>query len=142
VNYAATFLGGNKKYPLSSNAPPLSKQQLHAMKALQEAAREVCVRLTPKAGDMLFMNNYGLMHARDMFVDSVTDQQKKRYIMRLWLHDDHKGWESASALKRNLDQNFDLPPEKQGLMTGNEWDKLPRSWRVKDMGVSGNDCHD
>ena len=142
INCAATFVGGNSDYPLTSDAPDLSSQKRHALQALQDAAQRVCVKIEPRPGDMLFVNNYALMHARDAWLDSTHDSDKQRFVMRLWLHDDNKGWRSAPGLKRRMDSNFDLPPEKQGLRTFHEWQSLPRSHRVKAMGVSAHDCHD
>jgi len=100
------------------------------------------VRLVPNPGDILFINNYALLHAREGCVGSETDPTKRRYMMRLWLHDTEKGWVSAAGLKRDMSDNFDLPPERQALMTGSEWDNLPRSWRVKSFGVSSTTSHD
>ncbi|ERF72734.1 hypothetical protein EPUS_04787 [Endocarpon pusillum Z07020] len=142
VNYAGAFIGASATYPLTAAAPGLKPHQEHAMAVIQDVARRVRIRLAPQPGDMLFINNYAVLHARDSWTDSPTDPTRRRYMMRLWLHDDQQGWVSAPALKRNMGDNFDLPPEKQALMTGSEWDKLPRSWRVKSVGVSGNDCHD
>ncbi len=80
------------------------------------------------------------MHARDSFVDSLTNDEAKRYIMRLWLHDDEEGWKSAPALERQADR-YGAQPAKQSLMTGAEWDELPRGWRIHQMGVSAKDDH-
>jgi hypothetical protein len=140
VNYAATFIGGDPAYPLSASAPPLTPRQQHALTTLQSAAKQTCVRLIPQPGDILFVNNYAIMHARDSFVDSLTNDEAKRHIMRLWLHDDEKGWKSAPALERRADR-YGAQPVKQSLMTGAEWDELPRGWRIHQMGVSAKDDH-
>lgn len=142
INYAGTFVGGNPEYPLSAEAPELPNEKKRALKTLQDTAWQCQVQIDPEPGDLLFVNNYALMHARGSWQDSREDPQKQRYMMRLWLHDESKGWKSATALQRKLDTNFDLPPEKQGLRTFTEWQKLPRSHRVKTMGTSERDCHD
>ena len=142
INCAATFVGGNPAYPLSPEAPALSPERRRALHALQDAARRTCVKITPRPGDLLFINNFALMHGRDSWIDSTNEPNKHRHVMRLWLHDDRVGWQSAPSLKRRMNSNFDLPPEKQGLKTFREWQKLPRSHRVKAMGVSAHDCHD
>ncbi|KPM41014.1 hypothetical protein AK830_g5515 [Neonectria ditissima] len=142
INFAATFVGGNPAYNLSGDAPPLTPEQRRALAVIQEGAKATCLRLTPEPGDMIFINNYAMLHARATWTDSMGDVWKQRYVMRLWLHDSKKGWKSAVGLKRKLDENFDLGPEAQGLLTGTEWNALPRAMRVKEMGVSANDCHD
>lgn len=121
VNFAAAFVGGDPKYPLSSSAPSLTPEQERALTVIQEAADRTSVRLDPEPGDVLFINNYALMHARGTWVDSVDDIWHQRYIMRLWLRDSEKGWVSASALQRHVDEDldeFDLGPKEQGLLTG------------------------
>lgn len=142
VNLATAFVGGSAAYPLSPSAPSLTPAQVHALATFQRAAQRVALRLTPKAGDVLFVNNYAVLHARDTWTDSATDPLQRRYLMRLWLHDEGKGWASAAGLKRDLGVDFDLGPEEQALMTGREWDGVPRGWRVKRMGVASVDNHD
>lgn len=135
--------GANPQAPLSVDGDPKLTPERHiALHKVQEAAEKVSLRIAPQAANLLFLNNCALLHARSAFVDSPTDVWKQRYIMRLWLHDLHKGWKSAEILQRKLDETFDLGPEHQGLYTGNEWNSLPRGMRVKEMGVTGNDCHD
>ena len=36
-------------------------------------------------GDMLFLNNYQVLHARSEFEDH-EEPERKRHLMRLWLH--------------------------------------------------------
>ncbi|KAH7019026.1 hypothetical protein EDB80DRAFT_676035 [Ilyonectria destructans] len=142
INFAATFVGGNPKYPLSTNAPSLAPEKQRALQVIQEAAKRTCLKLVPEAGDILFVNNYALLHARAAWADSVHDVWKQRYIMRLWLHDSQKGWKSATALKRELGESFEVAPESQRLLTGTEWCRVPRAMRVKDMGFAGKEEHD
>lgn len=141
VHFAAAFVGANPEFPMSPVAPPLSAKQEHAVKAFFDAANEVKVKLSKQVGDMLFFNNYALLHARGGWIDDPNDAQKQRYMMRLILHDDG-GLPFAKALQRDRRERWDLPPEKQALMTGEEWEKLPRDWRVKAMGVTTSFDHD
>jgi hypothetical protein len=143
VNMAGTFVGANPKAPLSlPGAPELPEERRAALRAVQAAAAKASLRIVPQPGDMLFLNNFALLHARSSFVDSPEDVFKQRYLMRLWLHDTQQGWNSAPALQRNLSETFDLDPPHQGLYTGEEWNAIPRAMRVKQIGVAGNDCHD
>ena len=144
VNFAYTFIGGNPNYPLSPDAPPLTTAQKHALDTLSTVAEETCVHFVPQPGDFLFVNNYALMHARGSFVNSQTDKDKQRHMMRLWLHDDQEGWASAPGLQRRLDQYelFGQVPDKETLMTAKEWDQVPRGWRVRQAGISNTFCHD
>lgn len=62
--------------------------------------------------------------------------------MRLWLQDSQKGWKSATALKQELSESFEVAPKSQRLLTGTEWCAVPRAMRVEEMGFSGKREHD
>ena len=66
------------------NVKPLSKAQLHALDVFQKAARELSLRMTLKPGDVQFLNNHTIVHARDSFED-YTELHRRRYLVRLWL---------------------------------------------------------
>lgn len=48
-----------------------------------------------RAGDMLFLNNFAILHSRKSFTDSADS---KRYLMRLWLHNPEKSWDLPKSL--------------------------------------------
>ena len=62
--------------------------------------------------------------------------------MRLWLDDDQELWASPSFPKRDNAEVFGMPDEKQGLLAGEEWQDLPRGWRVREMGIAAGISHD
>ncbi|KAK4203008.1 hypothetical protein QBC40DRAFT_219933 [Triangularia verruculosa] len=142
INMAVTFLGANPAIPFSPDAPQLTEDKIAALNRVQEAATRVNLRIVPEAGDLLFINNFAVLHARAGFVDSPDDVWKQRYIMRLWLHDSHKGWESAPVLQRKLDETFDLAPAQKAYWTGDEMAKIEPSMRIRQMGLSSSDDHD
>ncbi|KAK3347092.1 hypothetical protein B0T25DRAFT_485296 [Lasiosphaeria hispida] len=142
INLAGAYLGANPTVPLTPEAPKLSAEKRAALQEVQDAALRSSLRVSPQPGDILFVNNYAVLHARSGFVDSSSDIWRQRYVMRLWLHDSQKGWESAPALQRKLDTIFDLDPYHQGLYTGEEWKSLPRGMRIKEMGVTSSPDHD
>ncbi|KAI9150894.1 Taurine hydroxylase-like protein SAT17 [Paramyrothecium foliicola] len=141
LNFAAAFVGCNPAFPMSPRAPEVSAAQKHAAKAILEIANETKLKVSQQVGDLLFFNNYGILHGRGEWVDSEVEPQQRRYLMRLIHHDD-KGWASAKALQRDMSDKWGVAPQHHNLMTGSEWEQLPRSCRVKQLGVTATDDHD
>src|SRR4051812_24099170 len=66
-----------------SGVPELSSEQRHALEVLSMFASKHRVRLDVSPGDIVFINNWALLHARDAYVDS--DFGQRRHLVRLWL---------------------------------------------------------
>ena len=62
----------------------LTSLQTAALDGFQKTARELAFSMYLKPGDMQFLNNHIVVHARDDFEDH-TDPALRRYLMRLWL---------------------------------------------------------
>jgi hypothetical protein len=137
INYSGAMVGANPDYPLSSNAPKLSKRQVEALDKLNNAAKRVSFIIPHKPGDLLFINNYALLHARSSFEDS---SRQRRHLLRSWFHDTEKGWTSAPALQRRNDI-FELPSGNQMLYTAEEWDDIQGNPLMKLPGML-KFCHD
>ena len=88
------------------SVPALSEAQKHAYQVLAEHAQRYCLRLDIQPGDMLFLNNWAVLHARDAYVDN--EQSKGRHLVRLWLHDSKKGWNVPSALSPPWEAAFGI----------------------------------
>ncbi|KAL2754185.1 hypothetical protein ACRALDRAFT_1056444 [Sodiomyces alcalophilus JCM 7366] len=73
----------------SEDAPPLTSAQLAALDALQRSAERHQVRIHTAPGDIMFINNWALLHRRDSYLDSP---QEKRHLVRLWLRNSDLGW--------------------------------------------------
>jgi len=65
------------------SAPDISDQQWQAIEMLHEVAEEVCMQMTMAAGDIQFLNNHIIYHARTEFHDTPADPG--RQLHRLWL---------------------------------------------------------
>ncbi len=70
----------------SDQCPDLTQSQLEALDYLEATARrpDHHVRFHQKPGDMLFLNNYVVLHSRTEFNDS-DDRDKRRLLLRVWL---------------------------------------------------------
>jgi len=67
-----------------SEVQPLSKDQIRALAAFQEAAKALSLNMTLGRGDIQFVNNHTVTHAREQFED-YEELDKRRYLVRLWL---------------------------------------------------------
>ncbi|KAL4971063.1 uncharacterized protein BDV14DRAFT_194843 [Aspergillus stella-maris] len=77
--------------------PSLTPIQIKALNAIQSLSRKHCVSLPMLKGDILFVNNLSLLHAREAFADSTVN---KRYLVRLWLKNEEMAWKLPGVLKR------------------------------------------
>lgn len=71
---------------------------------VQLLAEENALVLDLEAGDMLFWNNLGLLHARNGFTDSPSH---RRHLMRIWLHNDKLGWAIPQQLRQAWNEAFE-----------------------------------
>ena len=102
---AASFHAGklslrhNSGYAKSSqrhpDCPRLTEDQIRVMREIDRLSFDPEIHFSTRLerGDMLFLNNYQVMHARSAFVDHEAPE-KRRHLMRLWLHL-HRGRELA-----------------------------------------------
>jgi hypothetical protein len=81
------------------SCPRLTEAQNEVMSLIDRLAfdEEIRFDVQLEEGDMLFINNYQVMHARSAFED-YDETERKRHLMRLWLYL-HRG--------RRLQPDFD-----------------------------------
>ncbi|UKZ83942.1 hypothetical protein TrVFT333_011757 [Trichoderma virens FT-333] len=72
-----------------TNIPSLTDSQQSALERISKAAYRTELRLHLKTGDMLFFNNWALLHRRDSYTDS---DETSRHMVRLWLRNSKLGW--------------------------------------------------
>lgn len=86
------------------DVPRLTEQDLAAMKAYEKAKwdESLILRVLQQPGQMLFLNNHFMLHARTEYVDHEQPSDK-RHLRRLWL--ERESWEGARpyAMKTILD---------------------------------------
>ncbi|KAM4064495.1 taurine catabolism dioxygenase tauD, tfdA family protein [Hirsutella rhossiliensis] len=69
--------------------PALTMTQRHALGRVSQVARLFELRLKLEAGDLLFLNNWALLHRRDAYQDG---ERTSRHMVRLWLRNTQLGW--------------------------------------------------
>ncbi len=80
TQYSRTFVESAPSVP---GVPPLSPQQVEALDLLHEIGEEFCVQGYFEPGDMQFINNHVVYHARGAYEDD--DAGHDRLLYRLWL---------------------------------------------------------
>ncbi|KAH7072658.1 hypothetical protein BKA63DRAFT_48091 [Paraphoma chrysanthemicola] len=111
IQYARRTFTGFQGLPRSNDIPPLSEAQAEALDTLHFIAEKHALGLDFKKGDIQFVNNLSIFHARDAFTNSP---QKQRHLVRLWLRDPELAWQLPEALKGRWDKVYaDVTPERQ-----------------------------
>ncbi|KIX93421.1 uncharacterized protein Z520_10840 [Fonsecaea multimorphosa CBS 102226] len=66
--------------------PPLSPAQLHALETLEDVCNRVKLHMILEVGDIQFLSNAHILHARTAYRDYSPDSgMPRRHLMRLWL---------------------------------------------------------
>lgn len=98
--------------------PALSALQERALATLSRLAGELAVAVPMRAGDVLLVNNYALLHARESYKDEDEDEEdeedeedhdhdhdhvdnakKRRHLVRLWLRNPAHSWRIPACME-------------------------------------------
>ncbi|RYP14359.1 hypothetical protein DL765_006404 [Monosporascus sp. GIB2] len=113
LQYARRYFVGFGALPRSANIPPISEAQAEALDTLHFLGERFCVSTDFQKGDIQFVNNLALFHARDGF---TNEGSKQRHLLRLWLRDPENAWETPEPLKPKFAELYDgVTPEAQVL---------------------------
>lgn len=80
----------------SSTPPKLSPAQEDALDVVQAIASANKLTLDLRPGDLVFINNLAVMHAREAFYDSP---EHERHLVRLWLRNEALAWRVPRELR-------------------------------------------
>ncbi|KAK4236174.1 hypothetical protein C8A03DRAFT_45787 [Achaetomium macrosporum] len=95
--------------------PPLSPEQLRAMEILEETCQREALHMVLEVGDIQFLSNAHLLHARTAYKD-FAPPAPRRHLLRLWLAtpEGEGGWAlpmpDSHEKKRGGVQVNDTPP--------------------------------
>src|SRR5690606_25878221 len=98
TNTAATIEG----------VPDLSSEQATALDALLDSAKRNEVPVSLQKGDMLFVNNWAIMHRRESYEDGDTTS---RHLVRIWLRNTRLGW----AIPEDMAVPWKASFEREGI---------------------------
>lgn len=113
-----------------ASMPVVSKKQLHALHAVEELAKRFCTKLGRQQGDIQFINNLSIMHARGAY-RGTDGKPSSRHLLRMFLRDPENAWDKPAQFRNNFDDPF-VPGRPQNLPV---IDSDP--WRL----ISGRESH-
>jgi hypothetical protein len=121
---------GTPLIPRDPRMPTVTAKQMHAMHAVGELAKRFCTKLDRKQGDIQFINNLSIMHARQAYSGN-NGKPSTRHLLRMFLRDPEYAWEKPARFRNNFDDPF-APGRQQNLPV---IDTDP--WRI----ISGRESH-
>jgi len=113
--YDPYFIRSLTRYSSIGLIPPLSPAQLEAADVLEETCKRVSLHMVLEVGDIQFLSNQHVLHARTEYIDHAPPQPR-RHLMRLWLAtpEDEGGWRlpfsDSKEKKRGGIQVDETPP--------------------------------
>lgn len=113
--YSRINLTGSTVQPRSAKIPQLSDVQADALDALHFTAAKHAIVVPQLKGDMYFVNNLAILHAREAYADGPEGQ--RRHLMRLWLSDEKFGYSIPQELKWRWDEVFGDSARQNGRWT-------------------------
>ncbi len=81
VSYQGTYLHTAQRF---ENLPRFTDVQKEALAAVETIAAELCLEMPFEVGDLQFLHNHVIMHARTPYED-FHEEDKKRHLLRMWL---------------------------------------------------------
>ncbi len=123
IAFARSFLAGSSFYPRSPDAPSLSQEETYALETVLNVCRRNSFNISKASGDILFVNNLSILHARDAY-QNACQRGAVRHLLNIMLRDTAMAWEQPNDFRAELDQKFNIPPDKQLLTTTEEWEAL------------------
>jgi hypothetical protein len=110
IQYARRYFTGYQGLPRSPSIPPISEAQAEALDTLHFLADKHALALDFQKGDIQFVNNMSIFHARDGFTNTPG---KQRHLVRLWLRDPEFAWKTPEALRGRWAGVYDGVEEKK-----------------------------
>jgi hypothetical protein len=110
--------------------PTMTTAQHHALDAVESLAKRFCTKLDRRQGDIQFVNNLSILHAREAY-RGHEGKASTRHLLRMFLRDPANAWDKPAAFRHKFNDPF-TPGRMQTLSV---IDTDP--WRA----ISGRDSH-
>ncbi|KAK0736514.1 hypothetical protein B0T21DRAFT_181456 [Apiosordaria backusii] len=119
MNFAREPLLGLEDVKRMAALPVLFQEQKDALDIVEKVAAEGQIAIRTEPGDLLFINNHGVLHSREAFVDNTAENP--RYLVRMWLKNEELAWDLPQHLQHGNSRIYD---QNNGL---------GESWNVRDF---------
>ncbi|KAF8636290.1 hypothetical protein AX17_003657 [Amanita inopinata Kibby_2008] len=111
IQYARRRFTGFLGLPRSPDIPPITEAQAEALDALHFLGEKHNLGLNFRKGDIQYINNLAVFHARDAFVDTP---EHTRHLLRLWLRNEEMAWKTPKELEESWERlYYTVKPEEQ-----------------------------
>jgi len=114
LNFSAALIKAHTRLLSSKNESLLTRSQLDALDAVFATASKHYLKVDMQPGDLQFINNFAILHAREQFQDDTVN---KRHLVRMWLSCEKK-WSLPDDLEKVRSIIFDD-------------DELEESWEIE-----------
>ena len=111
---------GEPLLPRPAGAAAISQEQREAIELIQRLATQNQYELGRQKGDIQFINNLGILHARNKYND---DGSSGRHLQRMFLRDPQYAWPKPAAWAAYFDNPF-RGSSSAALI--DHWDQHPR----------------
>ena len=113
---------GYKKRQRNASLPPVTDAQMEALDTVQCLLEKNSIPLPWERGDIVFINDMALFHARSAFKEKAS---AGRELIKFYLRDPEQNWPIPQTAKENWDTLFG--PNKPDGERSEEWDMLYKS---------------
>lgn len=104
----------------TKQVPDLTDVQLEALCVVSSIAERNKVQLDTNSGDLIFINNWAVMHSRSAYEDAEVstdgDVVARRHLLRLWLRNSELGWKIPESMRAPWETAFGYTDE--GYVSG------------------------
>ncbi|KAK3936613.1 hypothetical protein QBC46DRAFT_366801 [Diplogelasinospora grovesii] len=104
LNFAREPLLGLEGVRRTAGLATLSPAQREALDLVEEIAKQSQIVQDALPGDLLFINNHGVLHSREGFTDAPGNS---RYLVRMWLKNPLLAWKLPRALQEGNSRIYD-----------------------------------
>ncbi|KAF2017332.1 taurine catabolism dioxygenase TauD [Aaosphaeria arxii CBS 175.79] len=95
---------GSPRIPRDPSMPSLTTEQMHALEVVEELARKFSTKIDRQVGDIQFIHNLSILHARSAY--GANGQRSSRHLLRMFLRDPERMWEKPATCRNNFDDPF------------------------------------
>lgn len=106
LNFAREPLLGLNGVRRAQGLATLSAKQREALDLVERIAAENQLFVSAQPGDLLFVNNHGILHSREAFEDGPGSGQS-RYLVRMWLKHPALAWKLPGVLREGNSRIYD-----------------------------------
>ncbi|KAF2189588.1 Clavaminate synthase-like protein [Zopfia rhizophila CBS 207.26] len=119
VNFATAFLTGSAHVRRLPGGPSVTEEQVRAIQVFLATCKKHSLALDQTYGDMLFVNNMSILHAREKFVNNVA-KGRRRHLLSVMLRDPNMAWPKPVNIDQYIEEKFAQPEQFRLIRSAND----------------------